>query len=37
MTTLPDLRFLLQHPAHLFALGFGSGLTRFAPGTFHSP
>jgi phosphatidylglycerophosphatase A len=34
MTTLPDRRFLLQHPAHLFALGFGSGLARFAPGTF---
>jgi phosphatidylglycerophosphatase A len=27
------LRFLLAHPAHLIALGFGSGLSRFAPGT----
>lgn len=28
-----DLRFLFSHPAHLIALGFGSGLSRFAPGT----
>lgn len=28
------LRFLLQHPAHLIALGGGSGLPRFAPGTW---
>ena len=34
MTTLPDWRFLTQHPAHLLALGFGSGLARFMPGTF---
>ena len=34
MTTLPDLRFLLRHPAHFVALGFGSGLARKAPGTF---
>jgi phosphatidylglycerophosphatase A len=27
------LHFLLSHPAHLIALGFGSGLSRFAPGT----
>lgn len=27
------LRFLLAHPAHLIALGFGSGLARVAPGT----
>jgi len=26
-------RFLLAHPAHLLALGFGSGLSPFAPGT----
>ncbi len=26
-------RFLLDHPAHLIALGFGAGLSRFAPGT----
>ena len=30
---LPDLRFLLAHPAHLIALGFGSGLAPKAPGT----
>lgn len=30
----PDWRFLLSHPAHLLAFGFGSGLARFAPGTF---
>ena len=29
----PDLRFLLAHPAHLIALGFGAGLSRWAPGT----
>jgi phosphatidylglycerophosphatase A len=29
----PTLRFLLSHPAHFIALGFGSGLPRFAPGT----
>lgn len=29
----PSVRFLLQHPAHLIALGFGSGLGRIAPGT----
>ena len=26
-------RFLLDHPAHLIALGFGSGLSAVAPGT----
>jgi phosphatidylglycerophosphatase A len=26
-------RFLLDHPAHLIALGFGSGLSVIAPGT----
>lgn len=30
----PDLRFLLSHPAHAIALGFGSGLPSKAPGTF---
>jgi len=30
----PTLRFMLSHPAHLVALGFGSGLPRLAPGTF---
>ena len=29
-----DLSFLLRHPAHLYALGFGAGLARRAPGTF---
>lgn len=33
MTTLPNLKFLLQHPAHFLALGFGSGLAKKAPGT----
>src|SRR5689334_24294373 len=27
------VRFMLAHPAHLIALGFGSGLPRRAPGT----
>jgi phosphatidylglycerophosphatase A len=30
----PDLRFLFSHPAHMIAIGFGSGLPRVAPGTF---
>ena len=29
----PDARFLLSHPAHAIALGFGSGLSPWAPGT----
>ena len=29
----PPLKFLFHHPAHLIACGFGSGLSRFAPGT----
>ena len=29
----PNLRFLIAHPAHFIACGFGSGLTSFAPGT----
>lgn len=32
-TAPPNVRFLFQHPAHLFALGFGSGLSPVAPGT----
>lgn len=32
-TRRPDWRFLLAHPAHLIALGFGSGLAPRAPGT----
>lgn len=34
MNTSPDHRFLLSHPAHFFSLGFGSGLSPKAPGTF---
>ncbi|UXY17165.1 phosphatidylglycerophosphatase A [Chitiniphilus purpureus] len=30
----PTLRFMLAHPAHLLALGFGSGLAARAPGTW---
>ena len=29
----PSFRFLISHPAHLIACGFGSGLSPFAPGT----
>ena len=29
----PDWRFLIAHPAHFLALGFGSGLSPKAPGT----
>ena len=29
----PTVRFMFSHPAHAIALGFGSGLPRFAPGT----
>src|SRR6478752_1893455 len=31
---LPDRHFLVSHPAHFIALGFGSGLAPRAPGTF---
>jgi phosphatidylglycerophosphatase A len=31
--TRPTLRFMLSHPAHAIALGFGSGLSPVAPGT----
>jgi phosphatidylglycerophosphatase A len=31
---VPDARFLVGHPAHFIALGFGSGLAPKAPGTF---
>jgi len=34
MATRPTLRFMVRHPAHLLALGFGAGLAPFAPGTF---
>ena len=30
----PDFRFLRSHPAHAIGLGFGSGLSWLAPGTF---
>ena len=33
MAKAPSLRFLLAHPAHFIALGCGSGLSRWAPGT----
>jgi phosphatidylglycerophosphatase A len=29
----PTVKFLLAHPAHFIALGFGSGLSPIAPGT----
>lgn len=29
----PSARFMLSHPAHLMAMGFGSGLSPVAPGT----
>ena len=29
----PTVRFMLAHPAHFIALGFGSGLSPVAPGT----
>ena len=28
-----SVRFMFEHPAHLIALGFGSGLSPKAPGT----
>ncbi len=33
MNKNPDIAFMLQHPAHIFALGLGSGLAPRAPGT----
>lgn len=33
MTTSPDFKYLLGHPARFIAFGFGSGLSPFAPGT----
>lgn len=33
MTMRPTVSFLLAHPAHFIALGFGSGLAPRAPGT----
>ena len=34
ISRVPDARFLVSHPAHFLALGFGSGLAPRAPGTF---
>ena len=34
MPNRPDFKFLFQHPANFMALGFGSGLSPKAPGTF---
>jgi phosphatidylglycerophosphatase A len=34
MIVHPSARFLLSHPAHFIALGFGAGLAPAAPGTF---
>lgn len=31
--TKPDARFMLSHPAHILAQGFGSGLSPVVPGT----
>ncbi len=33
LVSKPDSRFMLAHPAHLIAQGFGSGLSRVMPGT----
>lgn len=33
VTPRANARFMLRHPAHLLALGFGSGLSPIAPGT----
>ena len=33
----PDSRFLFSRLSHLIALGFGSGLSRVAPGTIGTP
>ena len=34
MTVLrPGIRFAASHPAHAIALGFGAGLSPWAPGT----
>jgi phosphatidylglycerophosphatase A len=32
--TRPDAGFMLSHPAHILAQGFGSGLAGIMPGTF---
>jgi phosphatidylglycerophosphatase A len=33
MSARPDFAFVVSHPAHLVAFGFGSGLAPLAPGT----
>ena len=33
MRRAPSLKFLIAHPAHFLALGFGAGLSPVAPGT----
>ena len=33
MIILPNLKFLIKHPSHFLALGFGVGLSKKAPGT----
>ena len=33
MAAAPTLRFLLAHPSHFIALGFGAGLSPVVPGT----
>lgn len=33
MSTTPTIAFLFRHPAHFVALGFGAGLSPWAPGT----
>jgi len=33
MRRVPTLKFLISHPAHFIALGFGAGLSPIAPGT----
>jgi phosphatidylglycerophosphatase A len=33
VTRAPSIRFLVAHPAHFIALGFGLGLSPIAPGT----
>ncbi|CAM8385693.1 PgpA Phosphatidylglycerophosphatase A and related proteins [Candidatus Methylopumilus universalis] len=30
---MPNLKFLIKHPSHFLALGFGAGLSKKAPGT----
>ena len=34
MPATPTFGFLIRHPAHMIALGFGAGLAPVAPGTF---